>query len=227
MTLTTRPLIIFDLDGTLAETAEDILASVNHVTAPYGVEPLTMSEHRALVGFGGRHLIKEAFKGTKRALNAADLEILFLDFIVRYEANVAQHSILFPGVLANLQQLQREGYDLAICTNKSSGPCRSLLEALQIHHLFCTVVANDTFSWSKPDPRVLLATIEMAHAHKACAIMVGDSRTDIDAARAAGIPVIAVDFGYSDVPLTDLKPDEIVSDFDALPKAIRTLIKAA
>jgi len=226
MILTPRPLIIFDLDGTLAETAEDILASVNHVTAPFGVEPLTMAEHRALVGFGGRHLIKEAFKGTKPALNAANLETIFRDFIVRYEANVAQHSTLFPGVLANLHQLQREGYDLAICTNKSSGPCRSLLKALQIHHFFCTVVANDTFPWSKPDPRVLLATIEMAHANQAYTIMVGDSRSDIDAARAAGIPVIAVDFGYSDVPIADLKPDKVVSNFDALQKAICTLINS-
>ena len=227
MIFTPRPLIIFDLDGTLAETAEDILAAVNHVTAPFGVKPLTMAAHRALVGFGGSHLIKEAFKDAQRPLYATELEKILRDFIVRYEANVAQHSTLFPRVLANLHHLQREDYDLAICTNKSSRPCRALLEALRIQDLFCAVVANDTFPWSKPDPRVILATIEMAHAHHASTIMVGDSRTDIDAARGAGIPVIAVDFGYTDVPLEDLNPDKIISDFDALREAISTLINAA
>jgi phosphoglycolate phosphatase len=103
----------------------------------------------------------------------------------------------------------------------------ALLEALQIDHLFSTVVANDTLPWSKPDPRVILATIEMANAHHASAIMVGDSRTDINAARNAGIPIIAVDFGYSDVPVADLSPDKIVSNFDTLLEAIRSLLNAA
>jgi phosphoglycolate phosphatase len=90
--------------------------------------------------------------------------------------------------------------------------------------LFCAVVANDTFPWSKPDPRVLQATIKMAKADPARSIMVGDSRTDIDAARAAGIPVIAVNFGYSDVPVGDLEPDWIIPDFDALYPAARALL---
>jgi phosphoglycolate phosphatase len=219
-----RPLVIFDVDGTLVETAEDILAAVNHVTASLGIAPLTMKNHRALVGFGGRRLIREAFRAADRQLADSELEAIFRKFISYYEANVAHHSRLFEGALESLHLLHKTGHDLAICTNKSTGPCCALLSALQIDHLFCAVVANDTFPWSKPDPRVLQATIKMAKADPARSIMVGDSRTDIDAARAAGIPVIAVNFGYSDVPVGDLEPDWIIPDFDALYPAARALL---
>ena len=219
-----RSLIIFDLDGTLAETAEDIIASVNHATAAFSVAPLTMNDHRALVGLGGRHLIRTAFHRLGLPLSATDLEVIFDSFISHYESNVAEQSHLFPGALASLIRLRDSGHNLAICTNKSSGPCRALLSALNIDHLFCATVTSDTFQFCKPDPRTLLATIEAAAADPQTSIMVGDSRTDIEAARAAGIPVIAVDFGYSDVPVEDLLPDKIISTFEALQDAVQEVL---
>ncbi len=220
-----KPLIIFDLDGTLAETAEDILNAVNHVTYPLlGMAPLNMREHRSLVSLGGRNLLKRAYQEAGRTLMTDDLEPLFKAFIAHYEDNIAVCSALFPGVRQALRRLESRGFELAICTNKSSGPCHALLQALDIAQHFPTIVANDTFPWSKPDGRVLTATIEKAGADPNRSIMVGDSRPDIDAARSAKMPVIAVDFGYSDVAVDELAPDRIISAFDGLDGAIDELL---
>lgn len=224
MIATARTLIIFDLDGTLAETAEDILDAINHVTASFSLAPLTMEKHRALVSFGGRRMIQEAFCSSGRNLADKDLEKIFRDFLSHYQANVARHSKLFPGARQALIELQQANALLAICTNKSTGPCKTLLRALQIENMFSAIVANDTFAWAKPDARTIAATIALAGGNPSTSIMIGDSSTDVKAARAADIPVIAVDFGYSDVPVAELKPDRIVSNFDALPAAIWDLI---
>ena len=221
MTDKERPLVIFDLDGTLAETARDILECINDVIRPHGAHALTFERDCSLVSFGGRRIIRHVFHENDIQISDDDVEKLFRAFIDHYETNIARHTVLFPRTRETLQLLTDASFNLAVCTNKSSGPCHALLRKLDIDHFFCAIVANDTFPWSKPDRRALLSTIELAKGCPKKSVMVGDSRTDVDAARAAGIPVVVVDFGYSDVPVAELAADSIISNFIDLDREVR------
>ena len=216
-----KSLVVFDLDGTLADTADDVVSAINHTLAPEGIAPLHLGAERYLVGSGGRALIKRAYAQAGRVLDDDALERVFQTFLKRYEANVAVHSQLYPGAQMALEELAAAGFNLAICTNKSYRPCCALLEALQITHFFSAICGNDSLPWSKPDPRALLGVVERAGGLQSRSLMVGDSRTDIDTAMAAAIPVVAVDFGYSDRPIAELKPDYVISTFEALIPIVR------
>jgi phosphoglycolate phosphatase len=214
------PLLIFDLDGTLAETAGDLIGTLNFVLGREGVAPLPLSEARFMLGAGAKALLERGFAAQKVSVAPAKLQQLYGDFLAHYEARIADESHLFPGVTEALDRFEAAGWAFAVCTNKVQGPARRLLAALGVADRFKAIVGQDTFAIPKPDPRILQATIDMAGGAAARSIMVGDSRTDIDTARALGIPVIAVDFGYTDVPVQDLDPDRVISHFDALWDAV-------
>ncbi|KAF0227705.1 MAG: phosphoglycolate [Beijerinckiaceae bacterium] len=220
-----RATLVFDLDGTLAETAPDIMATLNHLLVREGLDMLPVSAARQLVGAGARALLERGFKAAGRPLEAEKLETLFQAFLVHYLDHVAELSFLFPGVESALKGLAGEGYGLAICTNKPEAHSLALVEQLGILPMFRKVAGRETFAFCKPDPRHLTETIRAAGGDAARAIMIGDSRTDVDTARAAGIPVVGVTFGYTDVPMAELKPDRIIEHFDALPEAIRALAR--
>lgn len=218
------PIVVFDLDGTLAETAPDIMRVLNVILVREGLPALPLERARELVGAGARALISRGFKVSGRPLDEATLERLFEDFLLIYAEDVASHSHLFDGVLGALDQLSAEGYLLAVCTNKPILHTRLILDHFGIAQRFASVAGRDSFPFHKPDSRHLTLTIEAAGGDPARAVMIGDSRTDIATAKAAGIPTICVPFGYTDVPIETLEPDVIIQHFDALPAAVRQVL---
>jgi phosphoglycolate phosphatase len=213
------PVLIFDLDGTLAETAGDLMGTLNVILQREGLAPLPLDQARSLLGAGARALIARGFAQVGQSLSPEKLQQLFEDFLAHYNAHIADNSWLFPGVEAALERCAKAGYTLAVCTNKLEHSSHLLLGALGISGRFKFICGQDTFGVAKPDPTPLIETIARVGGVPSRAIMVGDSRTDIDTARAAGVPVIAVDFGYTDVPIAQLHPDRMISHFDELPAA--------
>ena len=212
--------IVFDLDGTLVDTAPDLVATLNIVLAREGLQPVAYADARLMVGGGARVIVERGIKANGRLLPADEINRMVRDFITHYSDHIADRSQPFDGVEATLDQLAESGCRLAVCTNKLEWLSLKLLDALKLRPWFRAICGADTFGVSKPDPAILNRTIERAGGDKAHAIMVGDSLTDVATARAAGIPVIAVDFGYSDIPVAELKPDRVVSAFAELPEAI-------
>ena len=215
--------LVFDLDGTLAETAPDLIDALNHVLTGDGIDPVPVEAARSLLGAGGRALIERGYARAGRTLAKERLDALFAEFLDFYNAHIADKSTLFPGVEACLDRCRAEGWRLAVCTNKLEHSSNLLLEKLGVVDRFAFVCGQDTFGVAKPDPKPLLQTIARAGGVVGRSVMVGDSVTDIRTARAAGAPVVAVDFGYTDIPVTELGPDRVISHFDALDEAVRAL----
>jgi len=215
--------LVFDLDGTLAETAGDLIGALNVVLAADGIEAVPVSAARSLLGAGGRALIQRGYARAGRDLSTQKLDALFVDFLAHYNAHIADNSWLFPGVEKCLDACEAAGWRLAICTNKLEYSSKLLLGKLGVAERFAFICGQDTFGVAKPDPKPLVETIRKSGGDTRAAIMVGDSVTDIKTARAASIPVIAVDFGYTDVPVTELGPDRVISHFDELFAAVEAL----
>jgi phosphoglycolate phosphatase len=220
----TAPTIVYDLDGTLADTAGDLMGALNAVLSHEGLAPLPVENARSMLGEGARALIRRGFAASGRDLALPKLEALFGDFLAHYNAHIADHTQLYPGVERALAAFARAGWRQAVCTNKVEGSARLLIEKLGVAGRFAFICGQDTFGAGKPDPKPLLGTIAASGGVLARAIMVGDSVTDIKTARAASLPVIAVDFGYTDVPVTELGPDRIISHFDELAGACAALM---
>ncbi|MBV1708147.1 MAG: phosphoglycolate phosphatase [Hyphomicrobiales bacterium] len=218
------PLIVFDLDGTLVDTADDLIAALNHVLALEGATTVARAAARHMVGHGARMLITRGLAADNRTVSAARLEELFQAFIAYYSAHIAVHSQVFPGVNAALDLLAAQGFDFAVCTNKYESASRDLLAHMRLADRFSIICGQDTFAFCKPDPRTLLATIAAAGGDPSRSIMVGDSRTDIDTAKAAGVPVVAVDFGYTDQHVSAFGPNHVISHYDELEPAVALLL---
>jgi phosphoglycolate phosphatase len=215
--------LVFDLDGTLAETAGDLMGTLNVILEREALAPLPLARARTLLGAGARALIARGFAEAGRALTPEKLQQLFDGFLAHYNAHIADNSWLYPGVEAALTRCAAAGFELAVCTNKLERSSHLLLQALGIADRFKFVCGQDTFGVAKPDPTPLIETIARVGGVPSRAIMIGDSRTDIDTARAAGVPVIAVDFGYTDVPIGQLRPDRVISHFDELEAAVAAI----
>ncbi|MCJ2104794.1 phosphoglycolate phosphatase [Methylobacterium sp. E-041] len=217
---------VFDLDGTLAETAGDLVGTLNVLLVREGLPELALEEARDLIGAGAKALIRRGFEAAGRELTPARHETLFGDFLEHYGAHLCERSHLYPGVVEALDRLEAEGFRLAVCTNKVEGLAVDLLDQLGIGGRFAAICGRATFPYSKPDPRHITLTIARAGGDPERAVMVGDSRADIDAAKAAGIPVVAVTFGYTDTPVDQLGPDRVISHFSDLPGAVAELMSA-
>ena len=215
--------IVFDLDGTLIDTAPDLISTLNIILAREGMPPVEYDSARRMIGGGAKAMIERALAAEDRACSKAELDRLFAAFIEHYAAHIADHSRPFPQLEATLEHLAGEGHRLAVCTNKLEWLSVRLLDMLQLTRHFVTICGQDTFGVQKPDPRMLRLTIERAGGEPTRAIMVGDSGTDIRTSRAATVPVIAVDFGYSEVPIALLRPDRIIGSYADLPAAIRDI----
>ena len=218
-----RPILVFDLDGTLVDTATDLVATLNVVLEQEGLEALRYEEARAMVGHGARVLIERGLAANGVTRDGATVERMFDTYIAYYAAHIADTSRPFEGVVAALDHFAAEGWLLAVCTNKLEGLSMLLLDALGLTERFAAICGADTFTARKPDPLALTETIRRAGGDPRRAVMIGDSKTDIDTAKAAGIPVIAVDFGYTPVPVTELGPDIVISHFDELVGAVAEL----
>lgn len=219
------PIIVFDLDGTLADTAHDLIATLNAILQSEWLDPLPLAQARDLIGAGARALIARGFQVRQKELTPERLETLFLAFLDHYGRNLVVHTRLYPGVETALEALAEQGFTLAVCTNKMQDHSRQLLDALGILDRFAALAGRDTYPVCKPDPRHLTLTIADAKGDPRRAALVGDSKTDVDTARAADIPVIGVDFGYTETPMRLLMPDRLISHFDGLVPAVQALIR--
>jgi len=219
-------LIAFDLDGTLVDTAPDLIGTLNWLLAGEDLAPLGLDEARPFIGRGAKWMIERGFQAAEAPLAPERLQPLFERFIERYNAHIADESRPFPGVVAALERLKADGAKLAVCTNKLTGLSVSLLDALGLSCLFDAVVGADAAPAAKPDPRHLEAAIAAAGGVKERAILVGDAATDAGAARAAGVPLILVSFGYTETPAAELHPDILIDHFDELPDACARLLGA-
>lgn len=211
-----RPIIVFDLDGTLVDTAPDLLDSLNHSLTAGGLLTADPSQLHGFVGHGGKVMIEKAFAAQNKVLASDEHDRLYDLFVEHYSGNMPGKSRPYPGVLDALDRFTNAGYLLAVCTNKFEMMAVRLLTELGIAHRFAFISGQDTFPYRKPDPRHLTDTIERAGGDRGRALMVGDSRTDIDTAKAAGIPVVAVDFGYTDRHVREFEPSRIISHYDEL-----------
>jgi phosphoglycolate phosphatase len=213
------PTIVYDLDGTLADTAGDLMGALNFVLEREGLRPLPVANAGSLLGAGGRALIQRGFAASGRKLSPEKLDVLFGDFLAHYDAHIAVHTRLYPGVEPTLEAFSAAGWLQAICTNKMEASAKMLMGRLGVADRFAFICGQDTFGVGKPDPEPLTGTVEAAGGSLTRAIVVGDSVTDIKTARAARLPVICVDYGYTDVPVTELGPDRVISNFDELIEA--------
>ncbi|MGA3310091.1 MAG: phosphoglycolate phosphatase [Xanthobacteraceae bacterium] len=212
--------IVFDLDGTLIDTAPDLIATVNHILAQQGLPQVPYHTARPLIGGGAKGMIERALALEGRSCSTADVDRLYTAFVAHYAAHIADRSRPFPQLEAALDRLAEAGHRLAVCTNKLEWLSKRLLDTLQLAQRFAVICGQDTFGMQKPDPEIFRRTVIRAGGEPVRAIMVGDSATDIRTARAANVPVVAVDFGYTDVPIATLRPDRIISSFAQLPAAI-------
>jgi phosphoglycolate phosphatase len=219
--------MVFDLDGTLVDTAPDLMASLNAVLAEEGLAPITLATTRSMIGGGARALLARGFAASGVSLAEPNLSRLFERFIDIYRSRIARESRPFPGAAEALETLSGQGARLAVCTNKRTGLSVELLDALGLARWFAAIVGADGVPAPKPDPRHVVAAIERAGGRIERSVMVGDSRSDALAARAAAVPLVLVDFGYSDVPASSLRPDVLISHFDALPTACARLLGLA
>lgn len=219
----TRLTIVFDLDGTLVDTAPDLIDRLNLLFKREGVAPIAFDEARPLIGRGVKALIERSLQrqGARRSIE--EIARLCEDYLGDYADHIADRSRPFPGLEGALDALERRGCRFAVCTNKLESLSVRLLDALGLTDRFAVICGQDTFGVQKPDPAILHRTIAAARGDVSAAVMVGDSETDIATARAAGLPVIAVDFGYTEAPIANLAPDRIISHFDMLPVAIDDL----
>ncbi len=226
---TPAPLLVFDLDGTLADTAGDLVKALNHILAREAIPAVSVAEARNWVGAGARALIERGFSSADRALPREQLDRFYVDFLAYYEAHICDESRLYPGVVQALDRCADAGFAFAVCTNKIERAAKELLGALGVDTRFRAICGQDTFradgrAIAKPDPRALLFTVARAGGDAARCVMVGDSATDIATAKAARVPVVAVDFGYADMPVTELGPDRVISHFDALWSAVAEIM---
>jgi phosphoglycolate phosphatase len=212
--------IVFDLDGTLVDTAPDLISTLNLVLAGEGLPPVAYDDARRMIGGGARRMIERALIAAGQNVPGAELDRMFRIFIDHYSAHIADRSRAFPHLEGVLQRLAGKGCRLAVCTNKLERLSVRLLDTLNLSRYFAAICGQDTFGIQKPDPQMLRLTIRRAGGEVRRAIMIGDSLTDVRTARAANVPVIAVDFGYSEVAPEALNADRLISSFTELPHAI-------
>jgi phosphoglycolate phosphatase len=222
--MTSPRIVVFDLDGTLVDTAPDLINALNFVLDREGLAPVPLHAARTMIGAGARKLIERGLEVDGRAASVEDITRLTSDFIDYYAAHIADASRPFEGLEGALDHLQASGYRFAVCTNKLEWLSKLLLDQLGLSSRFAAICGADTFGVSKPDPAILQQTVARAGGQLSSAIMVGDAGPDVGVARRAGIPVIGVEFGYTEVPIADLKPDRLIGHFVELPAAVEGLM---
>jgi phosphoglycolate phosphatase len=222
--MTSAKTVVFDLDGTLVDTAPDLINALNFILAREGMPAVPLDAARNMIGAGAGKLIERGLELDGRDASKADLARLTGDFIDHYAAHIADFSKPFEGLESALDDLQERGYRFAVCTNKLEWLSKLLLDRLGLSERFGAICGADTFGVSKPDPAILRETVAQAGGQLSSAVMVGDAGTDIGVARRAGVPVIGVGFGYTDVPMADLKPDRLINHMRELPAAVEALL---
>ena len=217
--------VVFDLDGTLVDTAPDLMNALNAVLAREGLPPVPLAAARNMIGAGVRKLLERGLEAEGVEATPADFTRMMDDFISYYAEHIADDSRPFDGLETALDDLQGRGYRLAVCTNKLEWLSKRLLDRLNLSARFAAICGADTFGVAKPDPAIFRQTVARAGGEVSSAIMVGDAGPDVGVARRAGVPVIGVSFGYTEVPIADLKPDRVIDHMSELRAAIEALAR--
>jgi len=226
MTAISQPTLIFDLDGTLVDTAPDLLGAMNAVLTQQGRQPVDPETLRHMVGFGAASLIRQAMAATGDPVAEDRLPKLVDDFVVHYGAHIADASVPFPGVIETLTALKTQDVKMGVLTNKPHELALPLLDALDLSKFFGAIHGAGRFSYVKPDPRVFHHVVEeLTGDPNAPALMIGDSTTDAKTARAANVPVILLSYGYTPDPVETLGADAVTGDFRDIPALARKLMK--
>jgi phosphoglycolate phosphatase len=216
--------VVFDLDGTLVDTAPDLISALNVILSREGLAPVPLKSARTMIGAGARKLIERGLELEGRVTTPDDVSRLTRDFIDYYAAHIAEASRPFEGLEAALDDLAARGYQFAVCTNKLEWLSKKLLDELGLTPRFKAICGADTFGVSKPDPVILQQTVARAGGRIGSTVMVGDAGPDVGVSRRAGVPVIGVTFGYTEIPIADLKPDRLIAHMRELPEAIEALM---
>jgi phosphoglycolate phosphatase len=215
--------VVFDLDGTLVETAPDLHAVLGELLEREGLRTPPLEAVRGMIGDGARMLIRRAFEWQDLDLETDRLDRLYGWFLERYTAEPARFSVPYDGVPEALRALREQGSRLGVCTNKPQLPSERLLAAVGLAPWLDVVTGGDVLPVRKPDPRHLAATLQALNAGPGEAVMVGDSANDVAVARGLGIPCVLVSFGYSTTPARELGADRVIDRFDELSAALGEL----
>ena len=216
--------LIFDLDGTLVDTAPDLIQATNHVLQSIGRRPVSYDEFRGFVGHGAMNLIERGTLATGDAVDFETLRRLHRDFLDYYGENISVHSKVFDGIPALLDQAKQHGLKIGVCTNKVESLSYKLLNELGLAKWFGGVVGGDTLPIMKPDPAPYREVAKRLGVDAARTIMFGDSETDIRTAQNTGVPVIAVTFGYTAMPVETFNPTHVINHFaEAWPIVLKYL----
>ncbi|MEZ5776287.1 MAG: HAD family hydrolase [Hyphomicrobiaceae bacterium] len=220
------PTVVFDLDGTLVDTAPDLAHATNHALSRIGIPAVALETVRASVSHGARAMLVKALDIAGWTLPDAEIDDLLTHFLDFYGENIAVESRPYPDAVEVVKGLKGRGMRLAVCTNKREGMSRKLLKELGMLDLFSAVVGRDTLPVYKPDPGHLIGTVILADGDLGRTVMVGDSETDVLTAKAAGIPVIGVTFGYTHAPIASFGPDAVIDHYRDLANAVDMLAAA-
>ena len=221
MDLYNKKLFIFDLDGTLVDTAPDFKNSVNYMLNEIGEKPVALEEIRNWVGYGGRELIRRTVVAKNIDHDEARINEMLRIFLLHYTHNIDDDSTLYQNVEEVLKFLKINNIKIAVCTNKMEELSKMLLEKLGVLNLFDYLVGGDTFKKNKPDPFPLINICKKVSVLQQDSIMVGDSITDLKAGHAAGMPVILVNYGYADDKSIYKKADLIIDNFSELKNIVK------
>jgi phosphoglycolate phosphatase len=222
--MTSSRIIVFDLDGTLVDTAPDLINALNYILTREGMPAVPAAAARNMIGQGARRLLERGLEVDGRTIGLEEIDRLAVDFIDYYAAHIADESRPFEGLEVALDELSALGYRFAVCTNKLEWLSKLLLDRLDLSSRFAAICGADTFGVAKPDPAILRQTVAKAGGQLSESVMVGDAGPDVGVARRAGIPVIGVEFGYTDVPIAELKPDLLIGHMRELPSAVARLL---
>ena len=223
--MTQKFTVLFDLDGTLIDTAPDLMNAHNHVMEKFGYETKSTDEIRNLVGKGaasmiGRSLWNQARKELKKIDDEKIKSKMVDEFIDYYGKNIAVESKLLPGVLEFLKWCKKNNISMAVCTNKTEHLAVDLLKKINVYDYFDYVAGYNTFDYCKPDPRHLTNVIEIIQGELKKSIMIGDSETDSESAKAAGLPFILVEDGYTDKTINEIYHNHLIKDFNGIEQII-------
>ena len=218
--------VLFDLDGTLIDTAPDLMLAHNHVMKKFGYEERELTDIKKLAGGGSKVMLKKSmheiaeFSGKVKKTDEKIEEEMAKEFIDFYSKNINTKSKLITGVIEFLDWCKNNSISMAVCTNKQEHLSIDLLKKIKIYHFFDYVAGGNTFNYNKPNPKHLTDTLEIIEGNIKKTIMVGDSETDSNAAKAANIPFVLIEGGYTEKKTNEIYHDHLVKNFVGLEKII-------
>ncbi len=218
--------VVFDLDGTLADTSEDLIAAANACFEGLGHGALLDPAADQLTAFhGGRAMLRLGFSRLDRATFEADVDLQYPNFLRHYGENIDVHTRLYPGAEAAVERLLSNGYRTAICTNKPEALAETLMQKLGVRGLFGSLIGADTLATRKPDAAPYLTCVERAGGSVEASFLIGDTETDVKTARAVGVPCVLVSFGPEGPGIARLTPDAMLDRYEDLDRITEVLLR--